>query len=141
MTTDQFIEFLSMLCTKLLPILGCLLFIFIIILIRKMIEFFKTLNVTLKSVNTAVETTNEQIRKLDAPLNTVSELSQTVDNFHRMSQNAAKSALLTILSNLSAIRDWILGQLGKEEAFEEFDSEAVCPESKDTTDSCINKVD
>lgn len=137
MTTDQFIDFFSALCSKLLPILGCILFIFLISLLRKVIKFFITLNTTLLSINTTVETTNEQIRKLDAPLNTVTELSETVDNLHKMSQNATKSALIAILSNLNAIKDWILGQLEKDERFQprKTTDENITPNEDKTKDA------
>lgn len=137
MTTDQFIEFFSRLCNQLLPILGCVLIIFLISLLRKIIKFFITLNTTLLTINTTVETTNEQIRKLDAPLNTVSELSETVDNLHKMSQNATKSALIAVLSNLNAIKDWILGQLEKDERFQpkKTQEENIVPNEDKTKDA------
>lgn len=60
------------------------------------------------TVESTVGVVEEQIRKLDAPLNTVTEFSQTLDNLHEMSQNAVKSALLALISNLNVIRDWLL---------------------------------
>lgn len=133
MTTDMFIEFLSELCSHLLPIIGVLLLIYLISLVRKIIRFFTTLETTMLAVNHTIQTTEEQIRKLDAPLNTVSELSQTVDNLHTMSQNALKSALMAIIANLNVIKDWLLGQLEKTDANENEESaEVYCnPEKAD----------
>lgn len=108
MTTDQFIEFFSELCSKLLPIVGVIVLIYIILLLRKIIQFFVSLQKTMVTVESTVGVVEEQIRKLDAPLNTVTEFSQTLDNLHEMSQNAVKSALLALISNLNVIRDWLL---------------------------------
>ena len=108
MTTDQFIEFLSVLCTKLLPILGVVVLVFVIQLLRKMIQFFVNLQKTLSSVDSTIGVVEEQIRKLDAPLNTVNEFSQTLDTLHEMGQNALKSALMSIIANLNVIRDWLM---------------------------------
>lgn len=108
MTTDQFIEFLSELCSKLLPILGVIVLIYVILLLRKIIQFFIGMQKTMTTVDSTVSVVEEQIRKLDAPLHTVSEVSHTLDNLHEMSQNAVKSALLALISNLNVIRDWLL---------------------------------
>lgn len=116
MTTDQFIEFFSELCSKLLPIVGVIVLIYIILLLRKIIQFFVSLQKTMVTVDSTVSVVEEQIRKLDAPLNTVTEFSQTLDNLHEMSQNAVKSALLALISNLNVIRDWLLHHGGVDES-------------------------
>ncbi len=116
MTTDQFIEFFSELCSKLLPIIGVIVLIYVILLLRKIIQFFVSMQKTMVTVDSTVSVVEEQIRKLDAPLNTVTEFSQTLDNLHEMSQNAVKSALLALISNLNVIRDWLLNHGGVDES-------------------------
>ena len=116
MTTDQFIEFFSELCSKLLPIIGVIVLIYVILLLRKIIQFFVSMQKTMITVDSTVSVVEEQIRKLDAPLNTVTEFSQTLDNLHEMSQNAVKSALLALISNLNVIRDWLLNHGGVDES-------------------------
>ena len=116
MTTDQFIEFFSELCSKLLPIIGVFVLIYVILLLRKIIQFFVSMQKTMITVDSTVSVVEEQIRKLDAPLNTVTEFSQTLDNLHEMSQNAVKSALLALISNLNVIRDWLLNHGGVDES-------------------------
>ena len=116
MTTDQFIEFFSELCSKLLPIIGVIVLIYVILLLRKIIQFFVSMQKTMITVDSTVSVVEELIRKLDAPLNTVTEFSQTLDNLHEMSQNAVKSALLALISNLNVIRDWLLNHGGVDES-------------------------
>ena len=116
MTTDQFIEFFSELCSQLLPIIGVIVLIYVILLLRKIIQFFVSMQKTMITVDSTVSVVEEQIRKLDAPLNTVTEFSQTLDNLHEMSQNAVKSALLALISNLNVIRDWLLNHGGVDES-------------------------
>ena len=48
--------------------------------------------------------------KLEKPLQTVNELSETVDLVHEASRNAVRSALVTIIENASSIKDWIFAK-------------------------------
>ena len=66
MTTDQFIEFFSELCSKLLPIIGVIVLIYVILLLRKIIQFFVSMQKTMITVDSTVSVVEEQIRKLTA---------------------------------------------------------------------------
>ena len=81
MGSDQLIELLSQVSYKLLPIAGLILLIFLIV-------FFKNLISAMKALTKTLETTNEQVRKLDKPLETVEDLSNTLDKVHNASKGA-----------------------------------------------------
>ena len=81
MGSDQLIELLSQVSYKLLPIAGLILLIFLIV-------FFKNLISAIKVLTKTLETTNEQVRKLDKPLETVEDLSNTLDKVHNASKGA-----------------------------------------------------
>ena len=67
MTTDQFIEFFSELCSKLLPIIGVIVLIYVILLLRKIIQFFVSMQKTMITVDSTVSVVEEQIRMLLNP--------------------------------------------------------------------------
>ena len=55
-------------------------------------------------------TVQDDLKKLDKPLQTVNELSETIDLVHEASRNAVRSVLVTIIENASSIKDWILSK-------------------------------
>jgi uncharacterized protein YoxC len=100
MGSDQLIELLSQVSYKLLPVAGLILLIFLIV-------FFKGLIDAMKSLKETLETTNDQIRKLDKPLETVEDLSNTIDKVHNASKgaigkgiNIAKDGLDTVVEKM-----------------------------------------
>lgn len=123
MGTDQLIELLSNVCDKLIPVAGLILLIFLIVFIKHLITALKSLNTTLITTNKMVEDCNIQVKKLDKPLATINELSDTVDNVHNVTKNAVTSTIAIILNNLEGIRDWIMNRKG-DEGFETRESEA-----------------
>ena len=92
MTLDSFLILLSDTAWKLVPVVLVVLLIYVIILLRHAIELAK------------------QTKKLDKPLQTVNELSETIDLVHEASRNAVRSVLVTIIENASSIKDWILSK-------------------------------
>lgn len=66
-----------------LPVVGTVLGIFLIILVKKLID-------TLQQVDKTIEGVNDQIKKLDAPLNTVGELCGTIDDVHHKIKDSVK---------------------------------------------------
>ena len=57
-----------------------------------------------------MHTVQDDLKKLDKPLQTVNELSETIDLVHEASRNAVRSVLVTIIENASSIKDWILSK-------------------------------
>ena len=53
---------------------------------------------------------NQDLQKLEKPLQTVNELSETIDMVHEASRNAVRSALVTIIENASNIKEWIFSK-------------------------------
>lgn len=107
MNTDQLIEVISNLCLKLLPVLGVVLLIYLVILVVNANKTMKSLDVTLSKTNDLVDECKGQIRKLDKPLNTIGDLSETVDDVHASAKNAVNSAINTIATNMEHVKEWI----------------------------------
>jgi len=96
MGSDQLIELVSQVSFKLLPIAGLILLIFIIL-------FFKNLVDAMKSLKNTLETTNEQIKKLDKPLETIEDLSNTIDEVHNASKGAIGKSITIVKDSLDTI--------------------------------------
>ena len=108
MTIDEFLKFASDLAGTLLPILGVIVFIFLIVFIRHLIVLLKSSNDAIVSLKATLDTANKDLEALDKPLNTLNELSETVDTVHEASKHAVRSALVTLIDNFGAIKDWAL---------------------------------
>lgn len=103
MTLDSFLILLSDTAWKLVPVVLVVLLIYVIILLRHAIELSKQTKQTMHTVQ-------DDLKKLDKPLQTVNELSETIDLVHEASRNAVRSVLVTIIENASSIKDWILSK-------------------------------
>ena len=103
MTLDSFLILLSDTAWKLVPVVLVVLLIYVIILLRLAIELAKQTKQTMHTVQ-------DDLKKLDKPLQTVNELSETIDLVHEASRNAVRSVLVTIIENASSIKDWILSK-------------------------------
>ncbi len=103
MTLDSFLILLSDTAWKLVPVVLVVVLIYFVILLRHAIELMKQTKQTM-------DTIDADLKKLDKPLQTVNELSETVDLVHEASRNAVRSALVTIIENASNIKEWILSK-------------------------------
>lgn len=103
MTLDSFLILLSDTAWKLVPVVLVVLLIYVIILLRHAIELAKQTKQTMHTVQ-------DDLKKLDKPLQTVNELSETIDLVHEASRNAVRSVLVTIIENASSIKNWILSK-------------------------------
>lgn len=99
MQFEQFFETLSTICMKVLPLLGVVLLVYLIIMVHHLIQ-------TLKSATKTFDEVNMQIRKLDVPLNTVSEISKSVDHVHELTKESLNQLSVTIFEALNALKKW-----------------------------------
>lgn len=110
MTLDDFLNFASDVTNKALPILGFVALIFLILFLRHLIELMKSANETMNSLTKTLDTANKELEALDKPLQTLNELSDTIDTVHEASKHAVRSALVAVIENLGAIKDWALNK-------------------------------
>lgn len=107
MSTDQLVNAISNVCYKLLPVLGIVLLIYLVLLAKHCIDVLKSMNVTLTKTNDLVDECKGQIRKLDKPLGTINDLSETVDDVHASAKNAVNAAINAIIVNLENVKEWV----------------------------------
>ena len=123
MTLDSFLILLSDTAWKLVPVVLVVLLIYFIVLLRHTITLVKQTKKTL-------DTVDADLQKLEKPLKTVNELSETVDLVHEASRNAVRSALVTIIENASSIKDWIFSKKKEESQTEGIVAEEDVHEQK-----------
>ena len=115
MGLDQLLELTSAVASKCLPILGAVLLVFLILFFRRLIQLLAAAKQAADTADETLKITNRQLNALDKPLNTLNELSDTVDNVHEMSKNVVRSTLVAIIENFSSIKNWVLRTAKQEE--------------------------
>ena len=123
MGLDQLMDVLSNVSMKALPIAGFIALVFLALFFKHLIEVMKSLNVAVKKLEKTLDTANKDLVSLEKPLQTLSDLSETVDFAHEASKQAVKSSVALIISNFSSIKDWCMQQLHKEDTIQQEDSE------------------
>lgn len=108
MDLEQFFNSISFICIKVLPLLGVILVVYLIIMVRHLI-------VCLKSATKTLDEANLQIRKLDIPLNTITEISKSVDHVHELTKESLKSLSMNLYQIIQAIKEKIDQILHKDE--------------------------
>lgn len=118
MGLDQLLELTSAVCVKLLPIFGVIVLFFVAKFLYHLVEVLKQSKLAVESMQATLDTANRELEQLDKPLNTLNELSETVDNVHEVTKHAVRSTLVTIIENFSGIKDWVVKASKKEESFD-----------------------
>ena len=98
MQLESFFESISFISLKVLPLLGAVLLVYLIIMIKNVIT-------CLKSATKTLDEANNQLRKLDVPLNTVAEISKSVDYVHDLTKESVKSVSTTIYQNMNQVKE------------------------------------
>ena len=83
-----------------LPVLGVVVLVYIILILKELLQ-------TVKSATKTLDTTEQQIRKLDAPLSTAENISHTIDEVHETTKKAVKTAANTVVKNVDQIKNWV----------------------------------
>ena len=106
MQLESFFESISFISLKVLPLLGAVLLVYLIIMIKNVIT-------CLKSATKTLDEANNQLRKLDVPLNTVAEISKSVDYVHDLTKESIKSVSLSLYQSINMLKEWINNLLHK----------------------------
>lgn len=115
MELDQLLNLTSVVAGKLLPILGAVVFVFLIIFLRKLIALLITANDAMGSLKGTLESANKQLDALDKPMQTLNELSETVDNVHEASKSVLRSVLTSLIDNVGSLIKAVSGKSMEEQ--------------------------
>lgn len=114
MGSDQFIIVISNFCVYMLPVLGVVALIFLILFLKHLLVVVKSMDKTLNEATKTIQDCDVQVKKLDKPLHTVGELSETVDYVHESSKKAVASTVSLVVNNLGNIADWVKEKKSKD---------------------------
>lgn len=99
MSAEEFLSGFAKFASYLLPIVGVVVLIYLVILMKKLIETLKELDKTMVLVD-------DQVKKLDEPLATVQQLSASVDDMHNKTRDVLKNASHAAEENISKAKIW-----------------------------------
>ncbi len=99
MNSDQILSGIAFIAKCILPVVGVVALVYLALLFRKLIE-------TLKEVDRTLILAEDQVRKLDAPLATVEDLSHTVDDVHHKTREAVTNAADSVKKNAVVAKTW-----------------------------------
>ncbi|KAF0226340.1 MAG: hypothetical protein FD133_1584 [Erysipelotrichaceae bacterium] len=96
---DALLDTLSSVSLKLLPVLGVAIFVLLIIILRRSFDLMKKVEKTLDQVDATM-------KKIDGPLNTVVNVSRTIDSINSAAENAVKTLAVSAVKNYEIVLDW-----------------------------------
>lgn len=105
---DAFIQSFSILSKQLLPILGAVSLVCLIVLLLKLIKFLGSLDDTVIKSHKTIDLLDQSIEKVQAPLDTVVKVSNTVDKAHDATVQAVDSAKDYIVKSAETIKDKVV---------------------------------
>lgn len=100
MDMNSFLEALAQFFRYFLPVVGVIALIYLVLFLKKLIE-------TLKEVDKTLAILDDQVKKLDAPLETVENLSKTIDDANTKVREAAINTSKTFSENKDKIKNWV----------------------------------
>ena len=103
MELDQLLNLTSSVAGKLLPILGAVVLFFLIQFFRKLVTLMISANDAVKSLQDTLDSANKQLEMLDKPMQTLNDISETVDHVHEASKSAVRSVIATLIDNVGAL--------------------------------------
>lgn len=120
---DDFLVSASEVSRLLLPILGVIVLIALAILIFKIVKLVNTIPITIDKVNETIDTTNDSIKKLDVPLETIVGISHTVDHVNKSATGIVSSMTNFAIKNSDSIMNWTKDIFNKDDKKENIEPE------------------
>ncbi len=104
--SGDFIDLLSAFSKQLLPIIGVVALIILCMALWELVKFIKGLDTTVSKVNTTIDSVDKSIDKLQVPLNTLEDISYSVDSVHEFTKNTIVKSVDMITENFAVVKDW-----------------------------------
>ena len=110
MELDQLLNLTSVVAGKLLPILGATVLVFLIVFVRRLILVLTSTNEAIGSLKKTLDSAGIQLDALDKPMQTLNDISETVDNVHEASKSVIRSLLSSVIDNVGSLVKTISGK-------------------------------
>lgn len=96
---DTLLVSLKEICVLLLPILGCVILVYLILILRKVLG-------TLTKLESVITNVDGKITQLEGPLNTFTKLAVTIDGVHDASVRGVNGAVAFLVKHMETITNW-----------------------------------
>lgn len=97
---DALLESLSTVSLQLLPVLGVAVLVLLLFILKRVFDL-------LKKVDKTVDQVDVTLKKIEGPLETVVNISKTVDFVNNAAENAIKTLAVSAAKNFSSITAWV----------------------------------
>lgn len=131
MTMDQLLGAIAQLFRYLLPVAGVVALVYLAILFKKVIETLKEFDKTLGIVN-------EQVRKLDTPLETIENVSKSVDDVNTKAREVVVETAKSLDKGSKQVKEWLADK--KADGTIKENVEKVKSVANDVKDTVVEKV-
>ena len=125
---DAFIIAFRDLSRDLIPILGAACLVYVIILLIKLIKVLSSVDLTLVKIPTTIDLVGRSIEKVQAPLDTVAKVSETVDKAHDATLVAVKDAKEFVVKNADDIKERVVAFINNNDADKKKELKEPSPE-------------
>lgn len=102
---DEFINAFAKLCEEINPILKAIVLVALIVFIVKLIKTLKNVDSTLLKSHTTIDLLDQSIEKVQAPLDTVVKVSNTVDKAHDVTVEAVEKTKDFVVKNAENVKE------------------------------------
>lgn len=106
---DAFFESLREISVILLPILGAAVLIFLMFLLKYLIDLTKKLTATVDRVQTTIDIVDTTLSELKTPVQTLGNIARGIDTVQSVTTSSALTISKFVMDNIDTIKDWILG--------------------------------
>ena len=96
----DFLTLLSEFAVQVLPVVGVVVLVLLAKIFLELLKVVRGLDTTVDKVNHTLDGVDRSMDKLQAPLNTVENLSYTVDNVHEFTKNSFVKSVGLVNENL-----------------------------------------
>lgn len=111
----KFFTELSQFASLLLPIVGVAVLLILCKVLWELVHVVKNLDTTVTKVNTTIDKVDHTIDQLDAPLQTVANVSKSVDDvLHFVRHSVVEKSVNMIVDNYSVVKEWAMSLFSKE---------------------------
>ncbi len=127
-TSGDFIDLLSVFSKQILPIIGVIALILLCKVLWELVKFVQGLDTTMDKVNDTIDSVDQSVEKLQVPLDTLENLSYSIDSVHEFTKSTIIKSVDMITDNFTIVKDWASSLFKKEEDVEEtenFDVEII----------------
>ena len=104
---DAFLLAAKNLADQILPTLGVIVLVFVCVMVYQLIKLLQEIRLSLKDVGQTVDLVNESLEKAQVPLNTVVNISETVDKVQETGVVVIKEAAQYLVNNFHTLKDYL----------------------------------